>query len=125
MVHTIAGKYSVVATGVIEFASCLDRGQDYSNSWKYSGLYDTGGANVIRTNDDLFDLFLVTALHQLELANHSIQYIAGDKLVLAKILGTAICCGYLALVCRNDSCSTHIGRLAAYIARHHFCDSLG
>ena len=83
------------------------------------GLGDVGNANGIGCDTHLFDVFLESLLHILELAIDSIQPIASDFLEMAQILGTTIYGYFTHLDIGNDwlgSLGTYFGRLESYPA---------
>ena len=80
-------------------------------------LADVGSADPCRLLYDLSDMLLRPLLYGLELANNSFQPLATYLLVLAQVLGIAICRGVNNLVpCdgSDDYLGTCVGGLESY-----------
>ena len=110
MVHTTDG-----STAVIGLGNCQP-----SLEATLLGLGNVSHADCFGRDTHLFDVFLQSLLHILELAIDTFQPIACYLLVLAQVLGIAIY-GYIAhLDIRDDwlgSLGTYIGGLESYPAR--------
>lgn len=83
------------------------------------GLGHASDADRIGSYTHIFDVFLQSLLHIVELALDSVQSIACNILVLAQVLGIALC-GYIAhMDIRDDwlgTLGTYIGGLEPYPA---------
>ena len=109
MVYTTNGSIAIIAIG--DCQSLLEA--------TLLGLGNVGNADCFGRDTHLFDVFLQSLLHFVELAIDTLQPIACYLLVLAQVLGIAIY-GYIAhLDIRDDwlgSLGTYIGRLEPYPA---------
>ena len=88
--------------------------------WNYrqcGGLFGIGHPDIIGYIDGLSRLLFVSTMHEMELADYSIQYSAGCLLALAQILGIAFGMHFAGMECGDDgnaSVGSCISRLAAY-----------
>ena len=101
MVHTTNGRIAVIGIG--DCQSLLET--------TLLGLGNVSHADCFGRDTHLFDVFLQSLLHILELAIDSLQPIACYLLVLAQVLGIAIYGHFVHLDIRDD----WIGALGAYL----------